>query len=113
MTAYLEKADEVLIAVAADVIDRWHPLLRDARIGLLYRSEGKKRGNGKVLAAISLVPSTLAVASGLDYVIGSPRTPGTRCLTISVLPSSTTSSAMRDRATNLNGPSFPTTSKSS
>lgn len=71
MSGYFELADDGLLSLAQNVIDTYHPYLKQAgaRFGFVFRSEPQKRKGSKVLAAVSVVSSQVKMHLDLDYLI--------------------------------------------
>lgn len=69
MTVTWSEASSSVISAAADLIKRWHPHLRDARIGFIYRSEPAISNGRNVNAGVNLVPAKMQVMVEYDFMI--------------------------------------------
>lgn len=67
--AYFEEADEELLELARDVIEKFHPRLLEVRFGFAFRSEALTRKGFSVLASTSLVSSRVRVHLEFDYLV--------------------------------------------
>jgi hypothetical protein len=68
MTTWTEASTEI-INLARQCIDQWHPDLKDARIGFVFRSEGIKHGDRLTLAQASKVSPKMQVFMDFDFII--------------------------------------------
>lgn len=64
-----EEASSSVINIAEQLIDQYHPWLKSARVGFIFRNEAQKSGGRIVLAQASLVPSKLQVYLEFDFMI--------------------------------------------
>lgn len=69
MGGFFEEADDELLRIAQEVIDEFHPMLRQARFGFVFQDKVPKRKGAKVLAAVSLVSPKIKVYLDFDYLV--------------------------------------------
>lgn len=66
---YFEEVDSTVLDLAREVIDQWHPALKDARIGFIFRYPAAKSHGGTVLASIMRPSKTTHYLTKLDYIV--------------------------------------------
>lgn len=68
MVTYKE-ADQHLIDLAQELIEEHHPWLKEAKIGLMYRSEAIENGNVKMIGHARKVSEEMKVFMDFDFLI--------------------------------------------
>lgn len=68
MAIYSEAPNQVL-SIAQEVIDSWHPHLKEARIGFIFRDEAAKSKGKTVFATARKPPGWLIVFEDYDFII--------------------------------------------
>lgn len=69
MAAEFHTATKDVIDIARSVIDSYHPHLRNARIGFLFRSEAPISGGKVTLSKAKLVTAEMRVYADYDFLI--------------------------------------------
>jgi len=64
-----EEASPSVIHVAEELIEKYHPWLKEARIGFVYRDKAQKSKGRLVLARAQTVPAKLQVYLEYDFLI--------------------------------------------
>jgi len=68
MTTWTEASSEV-IAIANELIEQYHPWLKEARVGFVFRDEPQKSGNKLVIGKVSKVCEQFKPHMDLDFLI--------------------------------------------
>lgn len=69
MTIEWEEASPSVIHTAEELIEKYHPWLREARIGFVYRDKAQKSKGRMILAQAQTVPAKLQVYLEYDFLI--------------------------------------------
>ena len=69
MAAEFRTASDDVIEIAKEIIAKWHPHLRYARIGFLFRSEAPVSGGRVTLGKAKLVTGEMNVYADYDFLI--------------------------------------------
>ncbi len=69
MGVYYKPVDEELLRIAQEVIDAWHPELKRARIGFVFKSEAGTHKGHMVLADVGAIPARMKIHLELDYIV--------------------------------------------
>lgn len=66
MAAYWSEVSNSLVEMALDLINKYHPVLRDVSIGFIFRSEPSASGGKEITAGVQKVDAKMR-ALGVDY----------------------------------------------